>query len=399
MGRFWPPRGNFWDPCFRAKGIPLALGSNVDHWHLTVSRSIRVGLLALVLPWIGLAGRPVIAAQIAERPAPVSALASAAQPEATMTVTVVPRSESSVFRDTALVYLEGKIDPGAPDRLSRALDGVKGKIAIWLNSPGGNLFAGMQLGRIIRKRGASTYIIDYRTLLPGECYSSCSLAFLGGVYRFNNNGARYGVHRASLRAGPAGDLGQDLSAAVGSYIREMGVDARLLDLWVRAAPDEMYLLSQQEAEGLGVVNNGRRPPDWSIAASAGGARLQGRQATIDVMGTVFFSCDNKQTVLGSVYEAAGEGERIDIRRWSYWLTIDRYDEIPLTARQVSDDGGFVRSTFVLSPDLVRLARVAKQIGLRMKPPNNRSHSIGYSVDIDDRSASMVRRFLGDCLRG
>jgi hypothetical protein len=84
---------------------------------------------------------------------------------------------------------------------------------------------------------------------------------------------------------------------------------------------------------------------------------------------------------------------------SRWLTIDRYDEIPLTALQVSDDGSFVRSTFVLSPDLVRLARTAHQIGLRMKVQSNRSYSIGYSVDIDDRSASMVRTFLGNCLRG
>ena len=108
---------------------------------------------------------------------------------------------------------------------------MKGRTAIWLNSAGGNLFAGMQLGRIIRRRGASTHIIDARTLLPGECYSACSLAFLGGVYRFNDNGARYGVHSASL--GPAGegaDRAPDLSAAVGSYVREMGVDVRLLDL-------------------------------------------------------------------------------------------------------------------------------------------------------------------------
>src|SRR5262245_66365065 len=118
-----------------------------------------------------------------------------------MTVTVAPRSASGVFRDTALVYLDGTIDPGAPDRLSRALDGVDGKITVWLNSSGGNAFAGMQLGRILRKHGAWTYIIDSRTLLPGQCYSACALAFLGGVYRFNDNGARYGVHRASLPVG------------------------------------------------------------------------------------------------------------------------------------------------------------------------------------------------------
>jgi len=177
-----------------------------------------------------------------------------------MTVIVVPPSEWGAFRDTGLVYLDGAIDADAPDRLTQALDGIKAKIAVWLNSRGGNLYAGMQLGRIIRGRGASTYIINYRTLLPGECYSACALAFLGGVYRSNDNGARYGVHRASLRSGPTSgrDLGQQLSMAIGSYMREMGVDARLLDLWVKKGPGEMYVLSPREARDLGVINDGKK---------------------------------------------------------------------------------------------------------------------------------------------
>ena len=189
----------------------------------------RVGLLAAVLLSIGGGGQPVIATQ-------------AAEPTVPMTVKVGPRSGSGAIPETTLVYLDGRIDAGAPDRLSKALSGISGRVAIWLNSPGGNLFAGMQLGRIIREHGATTHIINSATLLPGECYSACALAFLGGVYRFNDNGARYGVHRASLpvqRATGERDLGQDLSPAIESYVREMGVDARLLELWAKAAPDEM----------------------------------------------------------------------------------------------------------------------------------------------------------------
>jgi hypothetical protein len=361
---------------------------------------MRPGLLALVWLSIGWAGGPIIAAPTTERT--TQATATMAERDAPMTVTVVPRSESGVFRDSALVYLDGRIDADAPDRLSRALAGISGKIAIWLNSPGGNLFAGMQLGRIIRQHGAWTHIINSRTLLPGECYSACSLAFLGGVYRFTNNGARYGVHRASLRGGPRTgepDLGQDLSAAIGSYIREMGVDARLLDLWAKAGTDEMYLLSQREATDLGVVNNGRQPPEWSIAAFPGGTRLQGQQATSDGTRTVFFSCDDRQTVFGSVYEAVGRDEPTAARGWTHWLTIDTHDEIPLQTLGISNNEGVVRSTFILPPDLVRLAMSAKQIGHQMKPSSKRSASIDYSVDIDGKSAPMVRSFLGQCLRG
>jgi ATP-dependent protease ClpP protease subunit len=72
-----------------------------------------------------------------------TATAVMADGNAPMTVTVVPRSESGAFSDTTLVYLDGRIDADTPDRLSKALDTVDGKIPIWLNSPGGNLFAGM----------------------------------------------------------------------------------------------------------------------------------------------------------------------------------------------------------------------------------------------------------------
>jgi hypothetical protein len=178
----------------------------------------------------------------------------------------------------------------------------------------------------------------------------------------------------------------------------MGVDARLIDLWMKAAPDAMYLLSQHEAKDLGVVNNGRKPPEWRIAAFPGGVMLQGRQATADGSGMVYLSCDNKQTVLGSVHEGAGAGEPDTARRWRHSLTLDGAAEFPLAALGVSAKDGFVRSTFILPPNLVRRARSAKQIGHQMKPLNGRSPSIGYRVDIDGKSASMVRNFLGNCLR-
>jgi hypothetical protein len=324
-----------------------------------------------------------------------------AEGKAPTTITVVPRSESGVFRDTTLVYLDGPIDDDAPARLSAALVGIAGKTAIWLNSPGGNLFAGMELGRIIRKHGASTHIIDSRTLLPGECYSACAMAFLGGVLRFNDNGARYGVHRASLSVpSPTGnvDLGEHLSAAIRTYIREMDVDVRLLDLWRRAGPDEMYVLNRQEAKDLRVVHDGRQPPTWRIVTTPRGPLLQGRQTAAEGTGTVSFSCDDQQTVLGSVYEPAGKGESTAAGRWIHLLTIDRYDERPLKELGVSLEDGVVRGRFTVPPDVVRLAMSAKQIGHRMRPSDSRSSAFGYSVDIDARAVSTVKKFLGNCLR-
>src|SRR5262245_56450387 len=106
----------------------------------------RLGWLAALLLSLGATGQPVTAAL-------------AAEPTPPMTVKVAPRSASGAFQETALVYLDGAIDASVPSRLSTTLSGINGKVTIWLNSPGGNLFAGMQLGRIIREHGASTHII------------------------------------------------------------------------------------------------------------------------------------------------------------------------------------------------------------------------------------------------
>jgi hypothetical protein len=350
-----------------------------EHRHELTARGRRGRrLVAAVLLVIGGFWHPVITAQ-------------AAEPAAPMTITVAPRSP--------LVYLEGPIDAGAPKRLAEALGGIEGPATVWLNSPGGNLFAGMQLGRLIREQGASTHIIDGRTLFPGECYSACALAFLGGVHRFVDNGARYGVHRASLpadRATGERDLASQLSTAIGSYVREMGIDARLLILWTSAAPGEMYVLSPREARELRVVNDGGEPPAWSITPFPGGTMLQGRQATADGKGTVFFSCDGKQTVFGSVHEAAGESASASVQGWRHVITIDGDERIPVKPLGVSSKNGVVRSTFILPPDLVRRAMSAKRIGHLMMP-SNPAPAIGVGVDIGEHAASLVRTFLDRCL--
>ena len=178
----------------------------------------------------------------------------------------------------------------------------------------------------------------------------------------------------------------------------MGVDVRLLDLWMKAGPDEMYVLSPQEARGLRVSDDGRKAPNWSIVKTPRGSLLRGEQATPDGTGTVSWSCDDTQTILASAFEAAGKGESMPPGGWTHVLTIDRSEEHPLKVLSVSHEDGVLRGRFTLPPHVVRRAMSAKQLGHQMKASGSRSSSVGYSIDIDPRSASMVKTFLGDCLR-
>jgi hypothetical protein len=188
------------------------------------------------------------------------------------------------------IFLEGEIEPGSAKKVAAALrKTAKEGADVYLNSPGGDLFEGMEIGRLIRKARANTYLGSIASgrmkrdpfggpelvVETGQCYSSCVLAFLGGFYRFSGETGIIGVHRfrhANPKSSSPRDLelAQITSAAIGSYIREMDVDPGLFDLMVERGPNEIRILSKTELGALNVSNNGRLRPEWSIEAVSGG---------------------------------------------------------------------------------------------------------------------------------
>ena len=64
---------------------------------------------------------------------------------------------------------------------------------IWLASNGGVLDEGLAVGEVFRRFQATVRVPPGR-----NCISSCTVAFLGGAFRFIDNGATYQVHAASL---------------------------------------------------------------------------------------------------------------------------------------------------------------------------------------------------------
>ena len=64
---------------------------------------------------------------------------------------------------------------------------------VWLASGGGVLDEGLGIGDVLRRFQMTVRVPPNR-----ECVSSCTVAFLGGVFRFIDPGASYQVHAASL---------------------------------------------------------------------------------------------------------------------------------------------------------------------------------------------------------
>jgi len=176
------------------------------------------------------------------------------------------------------VFAQGEIDAGSDERLLQFLreNNVPKRSAIWLNSPGGSLMAGIKLGKVIRDYELFTHIGKDENqrkdeiASPGECYSACAIAFLGGTYRFYEKGSEYGVHRfhSSTKAGNDSDTAQIISAMIVQYMGDMGVDPELFTFMSHAGSTELVRLGRAEMERLHVVNGGRSPTKWTLESLA-----------------------------------------------------------------------------------------------------------------------------------
>lgn len=145
---------------------------------------------------------------------------------------------------------------GANEPVNAFSDAVasSGARVILFNSPGGNVGSAIRLGRMIRAAGMDT--LQLRQL---QCASACSLAFLGGVHRIAEPGS-IGVHRAFLK--PADGMStqeaetrvQLGTAAIISYVIEMGVDPKLIELASSYDKHDIRYLSASEMTDLRVTN-------------------------------------------------------------------------------------------------------------------------------------------------
>lgn len=176
---------------------------------------------------------------------------------------------------TNIVVADGDITSATPAAFQTFLDtdpfdGFRFVVA--LNSPGGSLVGGMQLGQMIREQGLDTtvemYLRDPVTgepgyqILPGECYSSCAMAHLGGVRRAKPDGAHLGFHQFSSAGGSiriqdsvyvVESTSQLMGATVLGYILNMGAKPELFTLLSSALPHEMWEPGPDELAELNII--------------------------------------------------------------------------------------------------------------------------------------------------
>jgi hypothetical protein len=315
------------------------------------------------------------------------------------------------------VYLSGEFDPGAAERLRQELAQIGDAGAdVYLDSLGGSLAAGVQIGTLLRTMGANTAVgkpgSRNSSGEPGQCLSACSLAFLGGVYRYVPSGSVLGVHRAwtAARSDRDFDGGQIVAARISSYLKEMGIDSELFNLMVSAGKDQIRVLTAEELRALHVVNDGKQPAQWSSESTSDGPSLAGSQQTASGLGKAAFVCTKGVVNFRSTYRAGANGTpsarsdelaaSIATGQWAHALLIDDLAmdlDAPLSIEAVD---GRLQANFALTPDQVRqLAGAAVSVGHSMQGARSDPASLGYSIDLDASTAKKLRSFMDYCAAG
>lgn len=209
---------------------------------------------------------------------------------------------------------DGPITATTPDDFRRFLaqnPGYRGTMLnVVLNSEGGNLVAGLELGTLIKEAGFWTSVgrtvpapdtPHWFTTRRGICASACAYVFLAGQERFAEPG-EVGFHQFYRREAIEDPTGRRFTSAdiaatqvlvgvVALYLKRVEADPEILFIASSTRPNDMFFPDASEMRRLRIVTGGGSVfSGWTIEPHLGGAVVTGNMrhnARMDEQVTVF----------------------------------------------------------------------------------------------------------------
>lgn len=145
-----------------------------------------------------------------------------------------------------LISISGTFTNG-DDATFRKLAAVSDQAVVVLNSGGGTLHVGLEIGRAIRLRG-------FATAVPADalCASACALTWLAGSPRFLDPQSKLGFHAAyRLVNGRASESGA-ANALIGAYLNQLGLSDKAVVYVTSAPPEGVEWLTAETAAMVGI---------------------------------------------------------------------------------------------------------------------------------------------------
>jgi hypothetical protein len=304
------------------------------------------------------------------------------------------------------LYLDGPIDSEAALRLDNYIKQNKVPRDSWviLNSPGGSLLQGMELGKVIRKYNLRTDVgvrpkgasrrLEYD---PGGCYSACTLAYLGGSFRFLHSGSHFGVHRfASISPkNNEGDIAQVASAVIVGYLRAMDVNPDFFSLSTQVGSNEIFEPSIKQLEELNVVTYGFGRPTWTIESNNGILYLKGERDTEYGTNKLILMCQNRSTMVLHIIFDPQRRDEAALQFPAHSLVIDG-NEQPISSAWKKVLNGWFNSEYVLTPSQLDALRRAHTVGVIVQPEYGAPIFLGFDKMPFDEGARKLDGLLANC---
>src|SRR6201993_4779546 len=170
----------------------------------------------------------------------------------------------------------GKAVANEAVKLRRSIRPDVDELTVFLSSPGGDVFAAMELGEEIRRRWAWTAVDE-----QGECYGACVLVLAAGVRRTpapeNVGLQRMNFDQKELVANVSSDKAKQkytgVAKRVETYLARMGMPKKLFqEMSAQQSSPKVRLLDAAKLKTLGLdgsdpayeqwlrENNNQRPP-------------------------------------------------------------------------------------------------------------------------------------------
>jgi hypothetical protein len=126
------------------------------------------------------------------------------------------------------------------DTAQRALGRIVA-LQVDVDSPGGQVFAALEIGRLLRREGAPV-----RMGRGAVCVSACVFVLMGATEREVAADARIGLHRPSLGDQRRDTLVPSMSEQLAQYAEEMGVSRGIVEDMVAIPSSRIRFVTIEE---------------------------------------------------------------------------------------------------------------------------------------------------------
>jgi hypothetical protein len=159
-----------------------------------------------------------------------------------------------VAADGKSVVIAGGMNDGLADSLEETLQNAPGVETVVLDSGGGWQHEAEHVAAVIAKRKLATYV-------ENNCYSACTLAFLGGVTRELGPQGTLGFHRART-TGVAGDRDASDKYETRRALQAAGLPRAFVERVVQTSPQRAWLPTGRQLLAAHVITANH---EWASA--------------------------------------------------------------------------------------------------------------------------------------